>query len=111
MQASGELMVDLELNELRREFLTEAREKVVEMQDAATGQAAPESSERLVYLAHQLKGSGGSYGFQGISEQAAEIEKAMEDSRANGGVQNTESIRDRVAGLLAEIDRCARDLG
>lgn len=103
-------MVDLELNELRREFLSEARGKAVEMQDAANAQATPESSERLVYLAHQLKGSGGSYGFQGISEQAAEIEKAIEETRERK-VENLEGIRERVAGLLAEIDRCASELG
>ena len=32
----------------------------------------------MTYLAHQLKGSGGSYGFQRISTDAAELEKAVE---------------------------------
>lgn len=102
-------MVDQEMNELRREFLSEARGKVEEMQSAVERQAVPESSERLVYLAHQLKGSGGSYGFQGISERAAEIEKALEATR--DGRDRVDSIRARVDGLLAEIERCAKNLG
>jgi HPt (histidine-containing phosphotransfer) domain-containing protein len=103
-------MVDQELNELRREFLSEARGKVEEMLSGVGRQAAPEASERLIYLAHQLKGSGGSYGFQGISEQAAEIEKAIEATR-DGGNESPDSIRNRITDLLAEIDRCARNLG
>jgi HPt (histidine-containing phosphotransfer) domain-containing protein len=37
----------------------------------------------MVYLAHQLKGAGGSYGFEVISTEAAAIESALE--RAGGG--------------------------
>ncbi len=93
-------MVDHELNELRREFLDEARGKVDEMQAALHGDG--EGLERLAYLAHQLKGSGGSYGYQAISENAAELEKAIE----NGGgdlVRYVDSLR-------SEIDRAAAEL-
>ena len=52
-------MVDPELDELRREFLAEAQGKVREMQSALAGGKSRESLERLAYIAHQLKGSGG----------------------------------------------------
>jgi HPt (histidine-containing phosphotransfer) domain-containing protein len=94
-------MVDTELEELRREFLAEANDKVREMELSAA-RLSPESLERLTHLAHQLKGSGGSYGFQVISDEAAEVEAAIED----GG--NAETIVQHVKKLRAEIDR-ARD--
>ena len=67
-------MVDLELEELKREFLAEARQKVAEMESRLEGKGDRAAFERLTYLAHQLKGSGGSYGFQSISTDAAELE-------------------------------------
>ncbi len=97
-------MVDHELNELRREFLDEARDKVVEMQSALGGGRSAEVLERLAYLAHQLKGSGGSYGYQRISEDAAGLEKAIEDGRIDGDLESF------VSNLRAEIDRAVKEL-
>src|SRR5437879_2457608 len=65
----GYAMVDSELEELRREFLAEADDKVHDM-ETSVARLSPESVARLTHLAHQLKGSGGSYGFQVISEEA-----------------------------------------
>lgn len=96
-------MVDHELNELRREFLEEARGKVDEMESALDGGPSPESLERLAYLAHQLKGSGGSYGYQRISADAAELEKLVE-SNGNGDLVRY------VNSLRGEIERAAREL-
>jgi HPt (histidine-containing phosphotransfer) domain-containing protein len=101
-------MVDHELNELKREFLAEARGKVNEMQ-AALERPSPESLDRLAYLAHQLKGSGGSYGYQRISSDAAELEKAVEQ-RASSADGDDAKLQQHVINLRAEIDRCARDL-
>src|SRR5216683_6424489 len=70
--------VDPEFDELKREFLAEADEKVREIQAKLDGDRGPQALERLVYLAHQLKGSGGSYGFERISTDAEELEKAVE---------------------------------
>jgi HPt (histidine-containing phosphotransfer) domain-containing protein len=106
-------MVDYELNELRREFLDEAREKVEEMQSVydASGSAA-ETLERVAYLAHQLKGSGGSYGYQQISDDAAELEKAVESLAGQGGdgAFLDEKIRRHVTNLRTEIDTASREL-
>lgn len=105
------MVVDHELDELKREFLVEAREKVSEMQSALET-ASEESLERLAYLAHQLKGSGGSYGYQRISSDAAALEKAVESlsGGANGNGSLDGELQQHVVSLRAEIDRRAREL-
>jgi len=97
-------MVDHELNELRREFLDEARGKVTEMETALAGTRTADALERLSYLAHQLKGSGGSYGYQRISDDAAGLEKAIQDGRVNG------DLAPFVERLKSEIERAAKEL-
>lgn len=105
------MVVDYELNELKREFLDEAREKVVEMQSALERVAERESLDRLAYLAHQLKGSGGSYGYQRISTDAAELEKVVESIDGNGSSSTQEEkIQQYVLNLRTEIDRAAKEL-
>jgi HPt (histidine-containing phosphotransfer) domain-containing protein len=99
------MMVDHELDELKREFLAEAEEKVREMQTALDGGNA---LDRVAYLAHQLKGSGGSYGYQRISADAAEIEKAVE---AGGKTMPLDVVRTHVKNLQTEIDRAMKELG
>ena len=104
-------MVDHELNELRREFLGEARDKVAEMQAALEGTRDPASLERLAYLAHQLKGSGGSYGYQRISSDAAELEKAFEtlsSGETRDGIDD--AIRAHAEALRTEIEQGLRAL-
>jgi HPt (histidine-containing phosphotransfer) domain-containing protein len=102
-------MVDLELEELRREFLAEAEEKVSEIESRLEDESR-EAHDRLVYLAHQLKGSGGSYGFQRISTDAAELEKAVEALSAGGADGLREKMRGHVVNLRTEIDRGLREL-
>ena len=108
-------MVDHELDELKREFLAEAEEKVREMQTALSSGRNPASLERLSYLAHQLKGSGGSYGYGRISTDAAEIEKAIEkavESVDGSGLDSTaeKKIQQHVGNLQAEIETRVREL-
>jgi HPt (histidine-containing phosphotransfer) domain-containing protein len=105
-------MMDHELNELKREFLAEAEEKVREIERMMSAMRNTESLDRLAYLAHQLKGSGGSYGYQEISDDAAEIEKSVEVLvRNNIGDANVEaSIRKHVTSLHGAIERSAREL-
>lgn len=105
-------MVDYELNELKREFLDEAREKVAEMDQTLDGLTDAAAVERLAYLAHQLKGSGGSYGYQSISDDAAEIEKAAESLPASNGTAASlqEKIRQHVVNLRSEIENGLREL-
>jgi HPt (histidine-containing phosphotransfer) domain-containing protein len=107
------IMVDYELNELKREFLDEAREKVYEMQSTVDGGSRDGAAlDRLAYLAHQLKGSGGSYGYQQISDDAAELEKAVESMAGqNGdGTALDEKIRKHVTNLRDEIENAVKEL-
>ena len=101
------MIVDLELDELKREFLAEAEEKVLEI-EAKLSDRSPESLERLSYLAHQLKGSGGSYGFQRISTDAAALENAIE--RLASGEAMDEAVRQHVVSLHSEIGRRSQEL-
>ena len=103
-----DMMVDLELDELKREFLAEAEEKVREMQ-TALGATDRKSLDRLAYLAHQLKGSGGSYGYQAISAESAEIEKAVENV-VDGDGHLEGKIREHIGRLAGEIDRSLKEL-
>jgi HPt (histidine-containing phosphotransfer) domain-containing protein len=96
--------MDYELDELRREFLAEAYEKVREIESRIESRIGPESVQRLTYLAHQLKGSGGSYGFQRISTDAAELEKAAENlASGSDGDGSERKIHQHVANLREEI--------
>ena len=103
------MMVDHELDELKREFLAEAEEKVREMQTALDGGNA---LDRVAYLAHQLKGSGGSYGYQQISDDSTELEKAIESLAGSNGDPTAldEKIRKHVANLRNEIDGALKEL-
>ena len=104
-------MIDLELDELKREFLTEAEDKVREMQTSVDSGRSHESLDRLTYLAHQLKGAGGSYGFGRISTEAAELEKAAEllaGGERPDGLE--EKLQQHVVNLRAEIQRRSREL-
>jgi len=104
--------VDLELDELKREFLTEADAKVHEIQAMLDGEQSSEGLERLTYLAHQLKGSGGSYGFSRISTDAAEIETAVELLAKEGARPGIDDrIQEHVFSLRAEVDRRMREFG
>lgn len=104
-------MVDHELNELKREFLAEAEEKVKEIESTLLQERDSAVLDRLAYLAHQLKGSGGSYGYQRISDDATELEKAFE-SLARGETINgiEERIGLHVAGLQSEIEQRLAEL-
>jgi HPt (histidine-containing phosphotransfer) domain-containing protein len=103
--------MDQELNELRREFLAEADEKVREIEAALTDQSTG-GLDRLTYLAHQLKGSGGSYGYAAISADAAEIEKTAEKIVAGeaslDGVRP--SLQQRVESLRSQIAKSSSEL-
>lgn len=101
------MVIDLELEELKREFLAEAEQKVAEI-ESKISERSPEALERLSYLAHQLKGSGGSYGFQRISTDAAALETAIE--RVGDGEAMDETIRQHVVNLRSEVDRRSQEL-
>jgi len=102
--------IDPELDELRREFLAEATEKVREMQSSLDSSQNSDAIDRLGYLSHQLKGAGGSYGYERISSEAAEIEKAAEKIAAGEGAGINGSLQQHVINLRAEIEKRRREL-
>lgn len=105
------MVIDYELNDLKREFLGEAAEKVGEIRTVLDGGLDAAALERLAYLAHQLKGSGGSYGYQRISENAQQIESAVEQMmQPDGGDGLEASIKQHVLSLQTEIDQRQREL-
>jgi len=57
-----------------------------------------------------LKGSGGSYGYQRISTDAAEIEKAVERIARGEAPDVKDKIRQHVQNLRAEISRSTEEL-
>ena len=104
-------MVDRELEALKREFLAEAKAKVQEIVAAMNGGRDSESLDRLAYLAHQLKGSGGSYGFARISDDAAEIEQVVEQITAGDGGDGREAtLREKVESLRHAVDEAAAEI-
>jgi chemotaxis protein histidine kinase CheA len=103
-------MSDFELDELKREFLEEARTKVADMEAVLPDAPAPEALERLAYLAHQLKGSGGSYGYQNISEDAAEVERFVEGVSSSGEAPGEQKLADYVSKLRSGIETAAAEL-
>ncbi len=90
--------MDFEFDELKREFLREATSKVDEIGELFRGEIGDSERERAFYLAHQLKGAGGSYGFATISTEAAELEKELEKNPPDAGTIST-----RVAHLSEVI--------
>ena len=104
-------MVDRELEALKREFLAEAKAKVQEIVTAMNGSRNAESLDRLAYLSHQLKGSGGSYGFARISDDAAEIERVVEEITAGDDGDGREAtLREKVESLRSAVDDAAAQL-
>lgn len=55
--------------------------------------------DTLRKISHQLKGSGGGYGFSGLSERAAHLEEACKHS------MGPEVIADRLQAFLAYLAR------
>jgi HPt (histidine-containing phosphotransfer) domain-containing protein len=104
------MMVDLELDELKREFLAEADEKVREIQSNLEGERSPAGLERMTYLAHQLKGSGGSYGFEQISADGADLERALESLAKEASETVEQQVRATVTSLRAEVDKRIAEL-
>jgi HPt (histidine-containing phosphotransfer) domain-containing protein len=83
---------------------------VEEIQSKLKGERNSQALDRLIYLSHQLKGSGGSYGFQRISTEAAELEKAIEKLAKGEAAVPEENIQRYVRDLSGEIDQRLREL-
>ena len=83
---------DPDMLEIVREFAAELPDRIAELEsNLETGRL-----RELQTMAHQLKGAGGGYGFQPISDTAGELEAAIKDSGAAA------VVKDKL-GLLCEV--------
>jgi histidine phosphotransfer protein HptB len=90
------VIVDEDLEELIPGFLENRGKDVVALREAL----AEKEISKLQSIGHSLKGVGGGYGFDALSEIGAEIEAAAKE-------QNTDPIEeliDRMADYLRRID-------
>lgn len=86
--------IDASFEPLIPRFMTNRKKEVVTMQEAL----AAKDFETVRKVAHGMKGAGGSYGFDRISEMAAAIEQA-----AKAG--NSSSIEHDLSVLDSDLDR------
>jgi HPt (histidine-containing phosphotransfer) domain-containing protein len=68
---------DPDMLELVQSFAEELPERARSLEDLV----ASERLDELQTLAHQLKGAGGGYGFQPITDVAGELEQALKEGR------------------------------
>jgi HPt (histidine-containing phosphotransfer) domain-containing protein len=101
---------DPEFDELKREFLAEADGKVREISSLLQESTPRESRERMIYLAHQLKGAGGSYGFPSISGDAAALEIALETMDESASAPLQTEVRTRLENLSRDVEKSLKDL-
>jgi histidine phosphotransfer protein HptB len=87
---------DAEFAELLEVFSATIPDKLKHL-DALSREA---STEELRAWAHQMKGTGGGYGFPGLSEAAAELETACKTGESHDRAQAVE----RLAAYLRRIE-------
>jgi len=80
---------DPDMLEIVREFADDAPARAADLET----RLGDGDMERLRTLAHQLKGAGGGYGFQQITDLAAELEQAVKQS------MDIVVVQDRCAAL------------
>ncbi len=102
--------MDPEFDELKREFLAEAEAKIKEIESLLTGEDGPKSRQRMLYLAHQLKGAGGSYGYQRISTESAAIETVLEKIDTEPTDNQTQELTSRIRNTIDEIRQRMEEL-
>ncbi len=81
---------DLDFHELLEEFVISARERRSALEATFADKSVPE----LARQAHQLKGAGGGYGYDSLSQVAARLEMAC---------KNSEPDIDEIGTLLNDV--------
>ena len=93
------LATDPEMQELIEFFVSEIPKRVDAMQAAWQD----EDATALQRIAHQLKGAGGGYGFQTISDAATAIEQPLKE-----GIDDLAALSDQFAQLVNLCNRVSR---
>ncbi len=104
--------MDPELEELKKEFLADAEARVGQIENELRSDGAfdPKAVERMLFIAHQLKGAGGSYGFREISQEAAELERLLESGQSGNWSDQESAVRSRIGSLRREVESQQHDL-
>jgi HPt (histidine-containing phosphotransfer) domain-containing protein len=82
--------IDQDLEDLIPGFLSNRKEDIVKLKSAL----ANENIDDLRSIGHSLKGVGGGYGFQKITEIGAEIENCAKESNLQSIEELTNSLED-----------------
>lgn len=112
--ASGANFAD-ELIELRRDYLADVREKARLMREHGTALSRSRrfksSFPVLLFLSHQLKGSGGSLGFPEISNLAKKLGEELNAYLEGDSYprQSPGELAESVARVAEEMERVAQD--
>jgi PAS domain S-box-containing protein len=81
-------------------FVENLAKRLAEMRDACAHNDLP----RVVELAHQLKGSGGSYGYPSLTAASAELEEAAKAGDAEGARVHVDSLARLIRAAAAGVN-------
>jgi HPt (histidine-containing phosphotransfer) domain-containing protein len=101
----------MELTDLQRDYLADVTKAIDSMRQHGRGLAErgtfKSAFPALLFLAHQLKGSGGSLGFPGITNVARamsrELSQFLDDERADR--PTPEELSRTLTALTSELER------
>lgn len=91
---------DPEFTDLVEEFLNGMPERVAQLEGALAGQ----DFDLLRYYAHQLKGSGGGYGYPTVTEYAARLEQQAAAAQIEVCQQGLEELKNLLRRLVVSTD-------
>ena len=80
------------------EILVVFAETMQEKRDVLQKLLQDRDFEQMKFQAHQIKGAGGGYGFSGLSDRAAQLERACE-------TQQLVAVESALDGVLSYMDR------
>ena len=105
-----DLSAEDELRELQRDYLTDVREKLSLIRENASSLARSRQFKTsfpvLLFLTHQLKGSGGSLGFPRITDVARKINLEL-----NRYLEDDSYPRPTLAELSKSVEALSEQLG
>jgi len=106
--------VDQELRDLKLDYLADVRDKVtlIRHHGVALGNKSrfKTSFPVLLYLAHQLKGSGGSLGFPRITEVAKQMSSQLNEFLDDAGPRPTpQELSKGVLQLAGQLEQVLAD--
>ncbi len=100
--------MDPEFLDLQRDYLLDVRQKVDLIREHGRGLGADfkDSFPRLLFIAHQLKGSGGSLGFPRITELAQQMTHELSQFLEDDAIASRPSPEQ----LATSLDALSREL-